>query len=120
MARLYNSFQLMRAADQKADSDMEFSAKQFFADRRLHRLNFYLVLRKLIPKLQAFSQSIQETSMVRFYSSVYSDNKMLIRKMSCDSAFMEIPTQVAAANRTKPNVSGSPDQLCYSVAQFVS
>jgi hypothetical protein len=25
---------------------------------RLHRLNFYVVLRKLIPKLQAFSQSI--------------------------------------------------------------
>ena len=38
---------------------------------RLHRLNFYVVLRKLIPKLQAFSQSIQETAMVRFYSSVY-------------------------------------------------
>ena len=33
MARLYNSFQLMRAADPKADWDMEFSAKQFFADR---------------------------------------------------------------------------------------
>jgi hypothetical protein len=33
MARLYNSFQLMRAADPKADRDMEFSAKQFFADR---------------------------------------------------------------------------------------
>jgi hypothetical protein len=33
MARLYNSFQLMPAADPKADRDMEFSAKQFFADR---------------------------------------------------------------------------------------
>ncbi len=33
MARLYNSFQLMRVADPKADRDMEFSAKQFFADR---------------------------------------------------------------------------------------
>jgi hypothetical protein len=28
------------------------------------RLNFYVVLRKLIPKLQAFPESIQETSMV--------------------------------------------------------
>jgi hypothetical protein len=37
------------------------------------------VLRKLIPKLQAFSQCIQETSMVRFYSSIYADDKMLIR-----------------------------------------
>jgi hypothetical protein len=25
-----------------------------------HRLNFYVVLRKLVPKLQAFSQSVQE------------------------------------------------------------
>ena len=31
---------------------------------RLHRLNFHVVLRKLIPKLQAFSKRIQETSMV--------------------------------------------------------
>jgi hypothetical protein len=31
---------------------------------RLHRLNFYVVLRKLIAKLQTFSQSIQETTMV--------------------------------------------------------
>ena len=53
---------------------------------RLHRLDFYVVLRKLIPKLQAFSQCIQETSMVRFYSSIYSDDKMLIRQISCDSA----------------------------------
>ena len=44
-----------------------------------HRLNFHVVLRKLIPKLQAFSKSIQETSMVRFYSSIYSDDKVLRR-----------------------------------------
>ena len=30
----------------------------------LHRLNFYVVPRKLIPKLQAFSQRIQETPIV--------------------------------------------------------
>jgi hypothetical protein len=52
---------------------------------RLHRLYFYVVPRKLIPKLQAFSKSIQETPMVRFYSSIDSDDKMLIRQMSCDS-----------------------------------
>ena len=51
---------------------------------RLHDSDFYVVLRKLIPKLQAFSQRIQETSMVRFYSSIYADDKMLIRQMSCD------------------------------------
>ena len=46
---------------------------------RLHRLNFYVVLRKLIPKLQTFSKSIQETLMMRFYASIYADDKMLIR-----------------------------------------
>jgi hypothetical protein len=74
---------------------------------RLHRLNFYVVLRKLIPKLQAFSQSIQETSMVRFYSSVYSDDKM-----SRDSVLHGNPHQTAAAHRTKTESLGSiPDTL---------
>ena len=63
---------------------------------RLHRLNFYVVLRKLIPKLQAFSKSIQETPVVRFYSSVYADDKMLIRQMSRVSAFHGSPHQIAA------------------------
>jgi hypothetical protein len=54
---------------------------------RRHRLNLYVMLRKLITKLQAFSQGIQETSMVRSYSSIHSDDEMLIRQMSCDSAF---------------------------------
>jgi hypothetical protein len=76
----------------------------------LHRLDFYIVLRKLIPKLQAFSKSIQETPMVRFYSSIYADDKMLIRQMSSDSAFHGIPHQIAAAHRTKTEWLGSvPD-----------
>ena len=79
---------------------------------RLHRLNFYVVLRKLIPKLQAFSKRIQETSMVRFYSSIYADDKMLIRQMSCDSAFHGNPHQIAAAHRTKTEcLSSVPDGL---------
>ena len=59
---------------------------------RLHRLNFDVMLRKLIPKLQAFSKSIQETSMVRFYSSIHSDDEMLIRQMSGNSVFPGVPT----------------------------
>jgi hypothetical protein len=47
---------------------------------RRHRLNFYLVLRKLIAKLQAFSQRIQETPMVRFYLSIYSDDIPFVRR----------------------------------------
>jgi hypothetical protein len=79
---------------------------------RLHRLNFYVVLRKLIPKLQAFSQSIQETSMVRFYSSIDANDEMLIRQMSSDSAFHGIPHQIAAPHRRKPEYIGSvPDAL---------
>jgi hypothetical protein len=78
----------------------------------LHRLNFYVVPRKLIPKLQAFSKSIQEASMVRFYSSIYADDKMLIRQMICDSVFHGIPTKIAAAHRTKTECLGSvPDHL---------
>jgi hypothetical protein len=38
--------------------------------------------------------------MVRFYSSIHSDDKMLIRQMSCDSAFHGSPNQIAAAHRT--------------------
>ena len=72
---------------------------------RLHGSDFDVVLRKLIPKLQAFPQCIQEASMVRFYSSIYVDDKMLIRQMSCDSAFHGIPHQIAAAHRTKNQMS---------------
>jgi hypothetical protein len=78
---------------------------------RLHLLNFDVMLRKLIPKLQAFSKCIHETSMVRLYSSIYADDKMLIRQMSCDSAFHGLPHQIAAAHRTKTECFGSvPDQ----------
>jgi hypothetical protein len=68
---------------------------------RRHRLNFYVVQRKLIPKLQAFSQCIQETSMVRFYSSIYADDESLIRQTSRGSAFHGFRHQIAAAHRTK-------------------
>jgi hypothetical protein len=74
---------------------------------RSHRLNFYFVLRKLITELQAFSQRIQETSMVRSYSSIYSDDKMLKSQMSVDGAFHAIPQQIAAAHRTKAECLGS-------------
>ena len=60
---------------------------------RLHRLNFYFVLWKLIFESQALSQRIHETSMLRFYSSVDSDDKMLLRQTSLDAAFHAIPHQ---------------------------
>jgi hypothetical protein len=70
---------------------------------RLHRLDFYVVLRKLIAELQAFSQCIQETSMVRFYSSIYADDELLIRQMSCDSAFHGFPTKSLPHIERRPN-----------------
>jgi hypothetical protein len=74
---------------------------------RLHRLNFYVVPRKLIPKLQAFSQCIQETPMVRFYSSIHADDKMLIRQMTCDSAFHGFPTKPLPHIERKSNASAA-------------
>jgi hypothetical protein len=70
------------------------------------RAHFDVVPRKLIAELQAFSKSIQETPMVRFYSSIYADDKMFIRQMSCDSAFHGSPHQIAAAHRTKIEMLG--------------
>ena len=82
----------------------------------MHRLDLYVVLRKLIAELQAFSQSIQETSMVRFYSSIYADDELLIRQMSCDSGFHGSPHQIAAARRTKTECLGSvPDHVQLSL-----
>jgi hypothetical protein len=59
---------------------------------RQHRLNSYIVLRKLIPKLQAFSQGIHKTSMVRPDSPIDPNDVVLIRQMSCDDVFHELPT----------------------------
>src|SRR4029077_13916307 len=64
-----------RGADNCLAHHTEFSAKQSLLTARLHRLDFYVVLRELIPKLQAFPESIQETSMVPFYSSICPDDK---------------------------------------------
>jgi hypothetical protein len=75
---------------------------------RLHRLHFYVVLRKLIAKLQAFPKSIQETSMVRFYSSIHSYDEMLLRQMSCDSVFHGIPHPKSLPHiERRPNASAA-------------
>ena len=87
---------------------------------RQRRLNFYVVLRKLIPKLQALSQCIQETSMMRFYSSVYSDNNMLIRKMSCDSVFHGNPHPSRCRRLNEDRMCRQRFRPSCSVAQFVS
>jgi hypothetical protein len=60
-----------------AVSEEKRSKMQFLTSVRLHRLNLYVVLRKLIPKLLAFSKRVQETPMVRFYSSIDADVEML-------------------------------------------
>jgi hypothetical protein len=65
------------------------------------------VLRKLIPKLQAFSKCIQETSMVRLYSSIYANDEMLIRQMSGGSVFHEIPTKSLPRIEQRPIASAA-------------
>jgi hypothetical protein len=73
----------------------------------LHRPDFYVELRKLIPKLQAFSKSIQETSMVRFYSSIYADDEMLIRKMNCDRFSWDSPPKSLPHIERRSNASAA-------------
>jgi len=80
---------------------------------RLHRLDFYVVLRKLIAELQAYSQCIQETPMVRFYSSIDADDELLIRQMSCDSAFHGIPTKSLPHIERRPNASAAFPTISY-------
>ena len=71
-----------------------------FLTARSHRLNFYAVLRKLIPKLQAVSQGIHKTSMVRPDSPIDPNDVVLIRRqMSCDDVFHELPHYAAAIER---------------------
>jgi hypothetical protein len=81
----------------------------------LHRLDFYVVPRN--AELQAFSQCIRE---VRFYSSIYADDELLIKQMSCESAFHGIPHQIAAAHRTKTECLGSvPDQTDSTLSKII-
>ena len=89
------------------------SVKSSSFTARLHRSDFDVVLRKLILQMQTFSQRIHKTSMVRFYSSIYSDDIMLIRQMSRDSAFHGIPHSYRCRNiERRPNFLGSvPDAL---------
>ena len=89
-----------------ANTSTRLSAENFF-HRSPHRLDFYAVLRKLIAKLQTFSQCVQETPMVRFYSSIYSDDKILISQMSRVSGFHGSPHQIAAAHRPKIEASAA-------------
>jgi hypothetical protein len=63
---------------------------------RVHRSNFDVVLRKLIFELQAFSQRINETTMVRFHSSV--DSNDIVLTMSRDAVFHKTPR----VNRPEP------------------
>jgi hypothetical protein len=69
--------------------------------------------RVLISELQAFSQGIHKTSMMRSYSSVDTDDVVLIRQMSCDSAFQGIyPINRRRDIETKTEMLGSvPDAL---------
>jgi hypothetical protein len=72
-----------------------------FLTARSHRLNFYVVLRKLISKLQAFSQGIHKTSMVRPDSPIDPNDVVLTRQMSCDDVFHELPHTPPQSNEDR-------------------
>jgi hypothetical protein len=98
-----NRCAVQSAAANLAQSTGSVQSSSLLTFRR-HQLHFYVVPRKLIPKLQASSQGIQKTSMVRFYSSIHSDDEIRIRQMSCDSAFRgnpqpKSPPQIERKNR---------------------
>ena len=82
---------------------------------RLHRLDFYVVLRKLIAELQAFPKSIQKASMVRFYSSIYADDELLIRQMSCDSAFLGFPPNRCRTSNEDGMPGSVPDHMKHNL-----
>jgi hypothetical protein len=70
----------------------------------LHRKHFDVVLRELISELQAFSQRVHKTSMVRFYLPVHSDDIVLIRQTtSRDGAFHDKPHNHRRNIERRPN-----------------
>jgi hypothetical protein len=82
----------------------------------LHRSHFNVVVWKLISEMQACLQSINEPSMLRFYSSINSDHVMLIRQdISRDVVLHENTRSIAAATLNEDRMSGSvPDRLSLS------
>jgi hypothetical protein len=57
---------------------------------RLHRYDFYIVMRKLVSKQEALSQGIQETSMVRFDSAIDANDEVFVRQASGHSGIHEV------------------------------
>jgi hypothetical protein len=84
-----------------------------FLTARSHRLNLYIVPRVLISELQAFSQGIHKTAMVRPDSPIDPNDVVLIRQMSCDSVFHGThPINRRRDIERRPTVLGSvPDAL---------
>jgi hypothetical protein len=77
-----------------------------FLNARSHRLNLYIVPWVLISELQAFSQGIHKTSMVRPDSPIDPNDVVLTRQMSCDEVFHELPHYAAAIER-RPTFSAA-------------
>ena len=63
----------------------------------MHCADLDIVLRKLVAQIQAFSQRIYETAMVRFYSTIDPNDVVVVRQVTCDGAFHVRPPSIAAA-----------------------
>jgi hypothetical protein len=78
----------------------------------MHRADLYIVLRKLVAQIQAFSQRVYETAMVRLYSTVDPNDIVVIRQVICDSAFHVRPHPSLPRYWTKTEMCSSvPDPL---------
>jgi hypothetical protein len=90
--------------------------RRAFSDRSWLNANVGLYSGLIRTQVGRRSSERIETSMVRFYSSIYADDESLIRQMSRDSAFHGIPHQTAAAHRMKTECLGSvPDHVKHNL-----
>ena len=86
------------------------SAKQFFADHPPSSTELLRRAAETDPEVASLLSVHPRNVDAAIHSSIYPDDKMLIRQMICDSAFHGIPHQIAAAHRTKTKCFGSvPD-----------
>ena len=84
--------------------------RHFLLTALMHRADLYIVLRKLVAQIQAFSQRVYETAMVRFYSTVNPNDIVVIRQVICDGAFHVRPHPSLPQHWTKTEMCSSvPD-----------
>jgi len=83
--------------------------RHFLLTALMHRSDFDIVLRKLVAQIQALSQRVYETAMVRFYSTVDPNDIVVIWQVICDGAFHVMTPSIAAATTKTETCGSAPD-----------